>query len=154
MQTPRDLATYVHFDVLYQAYLNAYLILQGFGAPTDPDNPYNHTDNQEGFGTYGGPHVLSLVTEVATRALKTVWFQKWFVHRRMRPEEFGGRVHAHIKGMRNYPMIDDDVLESTAVKLVGERQEESYLLAQAFREGSPTHPAYGAPDTRRWPRRA
>ncbi|MDJ0681060.1 MAG: hypothetical protein QNJ18_14475, partial [Xenococcaceae cyanobacterium MO_167.B52] len=30
---PRDLATYVHFDALYEAYLNACLILLGFNAP-------------------------------------------------------------------------------------------------------------------------
>ena len=33
--TPRDLATYVHFDALYQAYLNACLILLAQGAPFD-----------------------------------------------------------------------------------------------------------------------
>jgi hypothetical protein len=30
--------------------------------------------------------------EVATRALKAVWFQKWFVHMRLRPEVFACRV--------------------------------------------------------------
>jgi hypothetical protein len=44
-----------------------------------------------GFGTFGGPHILALLTEVSTRALKAVWYQKWLVHRRLRPEEFGGR---------------------------------------------------------------
>lgn len=34
--TPRDLATYVHIDQLYQAYLNACLILLGQSAPFDP----------------------------------------------------------------------------------------------------------------------
>ncbi|RNL85738.1 vanadium-dependent haloperoxidase [Halostreptopolyspora alba] len=143
-RTPRDLATYVHFDALYQAYLNAALILLGLDAPTDPNNPYNFSDNQEGFGTYGGPHLLSLVTEVATRALKTVWYQKWFVHRRLRPEEFGGRIHAHLTEMRDYPMIDGDVLDSTALRYVAEEHGGCYLLPQAYREGSPNHPAYGA----------
>ncbi len=96
IQTPRDLAHYVHFDALYEAYLNAALILLGMNAPADPGNPYNFSRNQIGFGTYGGPHILSLVTEVATRALKAVWFQKWFVHRRLRPEEFGGRTDKNL----------------------------------------------------------
>ena len=26
------------------------------------------------------------------RALKAAWYQKWSVHRRLRPEEFGGRL--------------------------------------------------------------
>lgn len=143
LRTPRDLANYVHFDALYEAYLNAALILLDLGAPVDPGNPYEHSANQLGFGAYGPPHLLSLVTEVATRALKAVWFQKWFVHRRMRPEEFGGRVHAHLSGLREYEVIDREVLDSVAVKLVHERSG-THLLPQAFPEGSPTHPSYGS----------
>lgn len=143
LRTPRDLANYVHFDALYEAYLNAALILLSLNAPLDNGNPYVHSANQEGFGTYGGPHLLSLVTEVATRALKAQWFQKWFVHRRLRPEAFGGRIHAHLSGLRDYSMIDTEVLESTALKLTNERTG-SYLLPQAFPEGSPLHPAYGS----------
>ena len=41
---------------------------------------------------FGGPHILSLVTEVATRALKAVRYQKFNVHRRLRPEAVGGRL--------------------------------------------------------------
>lgn len=143
LRTPRDLGNYVHFDALYQAYLNAALILLDLGAPVDTGNPYEHSANQIGFGTYGAPHLLSLVTEVATRALKAVWFQKWFVHRRLRPEAFGGRVHAHLSGLRDYDMIDREVLDSEAVKLTHEKHG-SYLLPQAFPEGSPTHPSYGS----------
>ncbi|MEE1939097.1 vanadium-dependent haloperoxidase [Streptomyces sp. TRM 70361] len=142
IRTPRELAHYVHFDALYQAYLNACLILLDSGAPVDAGNPYAFSGNQEGFGTYGGPHVLSLVTEVATRALKAVWYQKWYVHRRQRPEEFGGRLHLHLSGRREYP-LDEEVLGSAAVKRVHD-VTGSYLLPQAFPEGSPVHPAYGA----------
>ncbi|WP_020668721.1 vanadium-dependent haloperoxidase [Amycolatopsis nigrescens] len=143
LRTPRDLAHYVHFDALYEAYLNACLILLDLGAPVDTGNPYEHSANQEGFGTYGPPAVLSLVTEVATRALKAMWFQKWFVHRRLRPEAFGGRVHAHLSGLQDYDMIDQEVLNSNAVKLTAEKHG-SYLLPQAFPEGAPLHPAYGS----------
>lgn len=143
IQTPRDLANYVHFDALYEAYLNAALILLDLGAPVDNGNPYAHSANQEGFGTYGGPHLLSLVTEVATRALKAQWFQKWFVHRRLRPEAFGGRIHAHLTQLRDYSMIDTEVLDSTALKLTNEKTG-TFLLPQAFPEGSPLHPAYGS----------
>jgi len=138
----RDLATYVHFDALYEAYLNAALILLGLGAPADPGNPYGRYRKTAPFGTFGGPHILSLVTEVATRALKAVWFQKWYVHRRLRPEAFGGRVHNHLTGARSYP-IDSEVLNSDAVSRVRSRHG-SFLLPMAFPEGSPTHPAYGA----------
>jgi hypothetical protein len=33
------------------------------------------------------------VTEVASRALNAVWYQKWFVHLRHRPESGGGIAH-------------------------------------------------------------
>jgi hypothetical protein len=147
----RDLATYVHFDALYEAYLNACLILlespiaedpPGGTAPFDPGNPYVASANQDGFGTFGPPHVLSLVTEVATRALKAVWWQKWGVHRRQRPEEFGGRIQSVRTGAADYP-IDDDVLQAPVLDRV-ESEFGSYLLPLAFPEGSPTHPAYGA----------
>ncbi len=151
IRTPRDLATYVHFDALFEAYLNACLILLGappaedpnlMTAPFDPGNPYVSSANQEGFGTFGPPHVLSLVCEVATRALKAVWWQKWGVHRRLRPEEFGGRVQLVRTGAADYP-IDSELLDSPVLERI-ESTSGSYLLPLAFPEGSPTHPAYGA----------
>lgn len=142
MRNIRDLTHYVHVDALYQAYLNACLILLAAGAPFDAGNPYPPTSNQMGFGTYGGPHILSLVTEQATRALKAVWFQKWFVHRRLRPEEFGGRIHNHMTGAATYP-INQEILDSQAVQATHSKFG-TYLLPMAFEEGSPMHPAYGS----------
>lgn len=138
----RDLATYVHFDALYQAYLNACLLLLGMNAPLDSGNPYVKSQTQMGFATFGGPHILSLVTEVATRALKAVWFQKWFVHRRMRPEAFGGLIHNHRTGVAKYP-INKEILNSPVLDLI-HLKYGSYLLPIAFPEGSPLHPAYGS----------
>jgi membrane-associated phospholipid phosphatase len=150
IRNPRDLATYVHFDALYEAYLNACLILLDMRAPFDPGNPYTASANQLGFGTFGGPHILSLLTEVATRALKAVWYQKWFVHRRLRPEAFGGLVHHHLApGAPAYP-IDPEILDTNGTTLTRIRNRNAaaganiYLLPQAFPEGSPLHPSYGA----------
>lgn len=147
-QTPRyirngrDLGEWVHIDLLYQAYFNAMLVLLGSGAPTDPNNPYNKYRNQCGFGTFGPPHLQSLVTGVATNALRAVWYQKWFVHRRLRPEAFAGRIHNHLTRAANYP-INNEILNSAAVQEVN-RKFGGYLLPMAFVEGCPTHPAYGA----------
>lgn len=138
----RDLAAYVRIDALYEAYLNACLILLGMGAPVDAGNPYAAAAATDSFGTFGGPHILSLVTEVASRALKAVWFQKWYVHRRLRPEEFGGRVHQHLVGAKHYP-IDSEILDSQAVQETFDLYG-TYLLPQAFPEGSPLHPSYGS----------
>lgn len=142
MRSGRDLAAYVRVDALYEAYLNACLILLSMGTPLDPGNPYTTYAKTDAFGTFGGPHILSLVTEVATRALKAVWYQKWYVHRRLRPEEFGGRVHNHLVGAATYP-IDSEILNSPAVDQVFGGYG-TYLLPQAYADGCPLHPAYGS----------
>ncbi|MEM8882806.1 MAG: vanadium-dependent haloperoxidase [Planctomycetota bacterium] len=92
--TPRDLATYVHFDALYEAYLNACLILIDLETPSSRGFPEpGPSGHRTPFATFGGPHILSLVCEVATRCLKAVRRQKFNYHRRCRPETIGGRFH-------------------------------------------------------------
>lgn len=91
--TPRDLATFVHFDQLYQAYLNACLLLFGAGVPFDYGFPSGSSHFTRGsFATFGGPHVLSLLTEVASRALKAVRRQKFQHHLRGRPEQLAAML--------------------------------------------------------------
>jgi len=138
----RDLARWVQVDQLYQAYLQACLILLESACPIDAGLPATKWQVQVGFVEFGAPHIATLVTEVATRALKAAWFQKWFVHRRLRPEEFGARVHNHRTGLRPYP-LHDDVLESPTLDRIYSRWG-SYLLPQAFPEGCPAHPSYVA----------
>ena len=150
IRNARDFGQWVHVDALYEAYLNACLILLDHNAPFDPGNPYvpprPDAKTQIGFGTFGGPHILSLVTEVATRALKAVWYQKWYVHRRLRPEEFGGLAEtqlAGVGGVKRNNHLHKQFLKSEALARTHEKFG-SYLLPQAFPEGSPTHPSYGA----------
>jgi len=138
----RDLCYYVHYDALYEAYLNACLILLGLGAPFDPGIPSVHWTNQDGFAEFGGPHILSMLTEVATRALKAVWAQKWFVHRRARPEEFAARIDNQLAGRFTY-QFDAEILNSAALPLV-HQQHGTYLLPLAFPEGCPLHPSYAS----------
>jgi len=212
--TPRDLATYVHFDALYQAYLNAVIILLGMRTPFDPGfahlagmrsqfgpmtpNPGMHEKtsggkrtgdngagreqlladvadlhhcyqpitndpvmlNAGGFALFGGPHILTLVTEVATRALKAVRYQKFNNHLRLRPEALAARVHKAEKLDGRYPVLCGafgrmrDQIDATvkAIETFNEETAEtenadaaaSALLPMAFMEGSPMHPTYGA----------
>ena len=141
----RDIGQWVHVDVLYQAYFHAYLVISGMGAPVDDGNPYKNSANQVGFGTFGDPHIAALLCEVATRALKAVWYQKWMVHRRLRPEVFAARVDRTLYHRANYP-VHPDILNSlgTASRLGGHMTPGNAFLPMAFPEGSPTHPAYGA----------
>lgn len=138
----RDLAAFVHMDILYQAYLMACLWLVDNNVPLNPGNPYVSSKTQAGFGTFGVPHIKALMAEVASRALKVVWYQKWFVHRTLRPEEFGGLVQNRLTGAAHYP-LQGDVLNSNAAETVYQ-QHGSYLLPMAFPEGCPQHPSYGA----------
>src|ERR1043166_4181711 len=108
----------------------------------NPANPYLTSRTQEGFGTFGAPAYAAATAEIATAALKAVWYQKWVVHRRLRPEAFGGAVHNHLTNRRQYP-IHGDILNSAAVAQVFSKYG-AYLLPQAFPEGSPLHPSYGA----------
>jgi hypothetical protein len=145
MRNGRDIGQWVHIDVLFQAYFQAFLIIAGLGTPSDSGNPYTNSSTQIGFGTFGGPHIATLLCEVSTRALKAVWNQKWLVHRRMRPEVFGERVDRTAYHGANYP-VHAEILNSisTNSRLGGYLPAGNAFLPMAFPEGSPTHPAYGA----------
>jgi len=136
----RDLAHYMHTDRLSQPFLIAALILLESQAPFDFGNPYVGSLKQSGFGTFDYPHLLALVAEVSTRALKAAWFQKWFVHRRLRPEEFGARIHNQLAGRATYP-IHAEILGSAALDEVS-AANGTWLLPLAYPEGCPPHPAY------------
>jgi hypothetical protein len=73
-----------------------------------------------------------------------VWYQKWFVHLRHRPESGGGLVWLIKNGqggsVQGQPTAT--VLNSTAVQKTDAAQNGTFFLPQAFPEGSPTHPAY------------
>ena len=174
----RDLANYVHLDDLPQEFVNACLFILHFNVPCkpeltfDPGIPYvSDYKKQAGFGTFGPQHILTLVAEATTRAIKAAWYHKWFVHRRLRPEAFGGLIHRQLNNTvllpppltppltpnlsAPYPEYDinDDILGKTGPNQILERirvhnmqqnmdQKGTYLLPQAFPEGSPTHPSY------------
>ncbi len=154
----RGLSQYVRLDILYQAYFVAALILLNgvtlnestspfvFRFPFDENNPYGQDGStlvQGGFAQFGNPHLMTLVTEPSTRALKAVWYQKWRVHRRLRPEEFGGRVEVERQGRKDYPVHPDLTGRSIVLPRILQRFG-SYLLPQAYPEGAPLHPAYGS----------
>ena len=168
ISTPRDLATYVHYDALYEAYLNAAIILLGMGTPFDPGFDQlsgvgvaaGRPDTRRhagGFALYGGPHILNLVTEVATRGLKAVRYQKFNNHIRLRPEALAARVEL----MRIVDTLPAGPIPPTLRADMGTFKQAleqggtlgaiaagpgagTYFLPMAFPEGSPMHPAYGA----------
>ncbi|HYO71240.1 MAG TPA: vanadium-dependent haloperoxidase, partial [Archangium sp.] len=166
----RDGTNFVHFDQVVNAWWNtAFLLLSeprgnqntsiGAGRPQvdmefsfNPGNPYDppgtvgDSRTQTGFATFGPEHLLQVLIEVAGRAGRAVWWQKWGVHRRLRPEEYGGRVDNHLSNRRTYP-LHLSILSSLSTGVLSPYFSErygSFLLPQAYPEGCPTHPAYGA----------
>jgi hypothetical protein len=95
---------------------------------------------------------LDLVAKVANAALRACWYQKWLVHRRVRPENMSGRVHLIKTNVAQYPVHADLIATSSVLDAVYQAQG-SYLLAQAYPEGAPIHPSHThqATDTRRRP---
>ena len=130
----------------------------GIGTPFDPNNPYfgeavgggvgdssgfsGAARISEGLATFGPPQILTILWAVSGTAAQNQWFQKWNVHRRLRPEAYGGRLHNMLTGRANYP-IHRSLLDSEAVQETFNRFG-TFLLPMAFPEGSPTHPSYGA----------
>lgn len=137
----RGLSEWVHRDFSCQGIINACLILVGYGEHVlSQTNPYLRSLTQVGFATFGIPHILDFITKAVRIALEAAWFQKWLVHRRLRPEEFGGRVQNLLINSACYP-INHELLNSQAISEVFKRYG-TYLLPQAYPEGCPTHPAY------------
>ena len=139
----RGLAAYTHEDVLFQAYFIAFLVLNTLKVPLNPGNPYIGSRTQNGFATMGGPDIAATIAAVAGEAIRSVWYQKWWVHLRHRPESGGAIVHLIKTGQGGsiQGQVSNTVLNSQAVQ-ESFTANNSYLLSQAFPEGSPTHPAY------------
>jgi hypothetical protein len=168
----RDGANYVHFDEVVNAWWNAAFYLRSEprgnqnmgnaagtgrpmvdmevsfnrGNPYDPPGTAEDARKQVGFATFGPVHLLQVLIEVAGRAGRAVWWQKWGVHRRLRPEEYGGRIDNQLNNRRTYPLHPSITTSLSTGGLAPYFPERygSYLLPQAYPEGCPTHPAYGA----------
>lgn len=141
IQNNRDLANYVHSDVLFQAYYNSAMILLQTGGLVTENTPFSNDAVEGGFVTFGGPDILNMVASAARMALTGAWYQKW-LHRKLRPEAFAGLVDVQLNGLASFGIHSDltnsEVVDRTIVK------QGNALLSQAYPEGSPTHPAYPA----------
>jgi membrane-associated phospholipid phosphatase len=144
----RDYCMYVHTDPnagLFISFYNAAIWLFENIPSNDflnPGNPYRRYRRQFGFGTFGIPFFTGMIGECSRRAFEAAWYQKWFVHRNLRPEEYGGLVHRTLTHppLATYP-LHQNVLNSAAVAKTFSAFG-SYLLPQAFPEGCPQFPAY------------
>ncbi|MGZ8135790.1 MAG: hypothetical protein ACXW1W_00670 [Methylococcaceae bacterium] len=134
----RDIGYFVHKDFTYQGYLNAALILVGFGPNAlDDGNPYKTAAKQGAFIDQGAPEILDMVARAGNAGLRAAWFQKWNVHRRLRPEAYGGLAQT------NPSLLHTQFTSSMALADV-QTKYGSPLLPMAYPESAPTHPSYPA----------
>ena len=138
----RDLAQYLLIDFSGQSNILTALLLLSYGNPAlSPNNPYLLSSKQLSGITFGGMDVLDVVGR-APESLRAAFYQKWLVHRRIRPEAFAGRIHNHVTGAAKYP-IHSDILNSAALTTIFSAHG-TYLLPMPYAAGSPPHPSYPA----------
>jgi hypothetical protein len=124
MQTTRDLTDYLWQLNSLVAWRNAAAIISGL--PDDARAADFDFDDAIAMMSFA-----SSISGIATL------HQKMFVHRRLRPEAFGGLVD---RGPKGSP-LHSDIWTTPALDLVRARYDTA-LLPQAYLEGSPTHPTY------------
>jgi hypothetical protein len=73
---------------------------------------------------------------------KNIWYQKWLVHRRLRPEEYGGWAEVQRRGLDTFPFHPDFLNDPVLGRVFS--KYGTYLLPLAFPEGSPMHSSYGS----------
>ncbi len=170
--TLRDGGQWVHIDLPHQAGLWATLILQGLGAMTSEAVPYGKERSittAAAFGSLGIPDISIQSGLAGVYALKHAWFQKWCVHRRLRPEVYAQRLElfrrGELGGSTENPCHDakfndlfcegaevwrqtqvlERIYEHNRQQNVAQNRGDrggNWLLPMGFPEGSPTHPAY------------
>ncbi|MEL6369828.1 MAG: vanadium-dependent haloperoxidase [Pseudomonadota bacterium] len=139
----RQLGEFVHVDLPIQSGTYAAMILNELGA-YDPTFPYQGTGTQDGFVNFGLADALALMTRGPRHALTAAWYQKWLVHRRVRPEAYACRVNVQQRGLATYD-LHPDVLNSDAlarINAAATSADDRGLLPMGYPEGSPAHPAY------------
>jgi membrane-associated phospholipid phosphatase len=139
----RALSAYLRADFTPQGFINGSLMLNTFGLNAlSPNNPYRVSLNQSGQGTFGASEFIDMIGHAGHVALLACWFQKWAVHRKVRPEAFGGAIQTMKTTTARYD-IHPEILNSPVLTTI-QMKYGSYLLPMAYPEGSPTHPSYPA----------
>ncbi|NEU82862.1 vanadium-dependent haloperoxidase [Nostoc sp. UIC 10630] len=137
--TVRDLGEYAHIGG--PTYLGASLILGSIGTPLNPGNPYVRSNTQVGSNaTFAAGHLQALLNLGSSRVIRASYWQKYYLHRILRPEAYGGLVYNNIVNKTQYP-INSEVFNSKALAQTFSTFG-TYLLPQAYPEGSPTHSSY------------
>ncbi len=151
----RDLGSLAASDSIYSIYFRAAIFLQNIRTPLDPNIPYvlDATKRVTGFNTFSTARLLSLIGQVhQTEAV--AFYQKWYVHRKVRPEAHANLVDGIMRNRFTLtPSMHPDLLNSSVLPLIFERNRQlnekrgvaskdgNYLCPQELNAGSPPHPS-------------
>ena len=143
IRTARDLAWYVHEELLSEPYLNALLVMKKLNVPFSSTNPYvnGQIRNQSNFLSLGWNDVMDLLSKVSMVASKAAWYHKWLVHQKLRPEAMGMIIQRVLDTDKNPFDIHPDIEHGKTMKTIY-RKNGNLLLPQVYPEGSPCHPSY------------
>lgn len=133
----RTLGSVCHNDLVYQQYLYAMAILNGYNAPLH--TAFSNPTNSGAFVTNGGAAQISTaVGAVAANALSATWVQKWRHHMRLRPEAMAAQVE------KGYSGLHANLTGSATVTAISTANSGTKYLPMIYAEGSPMHPSYPA----------
>ncbi|MCC5636616.1 vanadium-dependent haloperoxidase [Nostoc sp. CHAB 5844] len=151
VSTVRDLGEFAHIGGAL--YYGASLLLSspvnlrdplidgGIGAPLNPGNPYVNSRTQVGSNaTFAVGHLQALLNLGTSRAIRASYWQKYYLHRILRPEAYGALVYNNIVNKTQYP-IHSELLNSQALAQTYSTFN-TYLLPQAYPEAAPFHSSY------------
>jgi hypothetical protein len=151
IRSVRDVGSLANSDSIFSTYFRAAIILAGL-VPLDPNNPYATDARISGFNTFSSAWLFSLIGRVHQTEAQA-FYQKWYVHRKVRPEAHANLVDGIVRGRFSLtPSMHPDLLNSSVLPLIFERNRQlnvkrgmgttgSYFLPQQTGGGSPSHPS-------------
>jgi hypothetical protein len=148
----RDVGNLANSDSIFSIYFRAAIILGGLGIGVDPNSPYTNDNRINGFNTFSSAYLFQLLAQVG-QSEAAAFYEKWFVHRKVRPEAHANLVDGILTHRFSlHPSMHPDLFNSSVLPLIFERNRQlnvkrglgttgSFFLPQLSAGGSPSHPS-------------
>jgi hypothetical protein len=148
----RDVGNLANSDSIFSIYFRAAIILGGLGVGIDANSPYAGDTRINGFNTFSSGYLFQLLAQ-SGQTEAAAFYEKWFVHRKVRPEAHANLVDGILTNrFKLNPSMHPDLLNSSVLPLIFERNRQlnvkrglgttgSFLLPQISAGGSPSHPS-------------
>jgi hypothetical protein len=152
IRSVRDMGSLANSDSIFSVYFRAAIILGNLGIPVDANSPYTNDARINGFNTFSTAWLFSLIGRVHQTEAHA-FYQKWYVHRKVRPEAHANLVDGILTHRFSLnPSMHPDLLNSSVLPLIFERNRQlnvkrglgttgSFFLPQQTGGGSPSHPS-------------